>query len=156
VILVGALSAVVFAVVRRNPAPPRELPPVTLGEVPRVFAALTSTARDGNFAAFLFGAGGEPPAPMDALNLQFSIDGGRMGIDWVLLAPLNVESQTRFVEFFERKGRSVLRLEGNGVRYLRVEGDELPQLAQEFLVAEFQVLREQKMKLIAEGFIWAG
>jgi hypothetical protein len=93
---------------------------------------------------------------MDALNLQFSIEGGRAGIDWVLLAPLNVASQARFVAFFERKGRSILRREANQVKYLRVEGDQLPELAQEFLRAEFQVLSDQKMGLIAEGFIWAG
>jgi hypothetical protein len=129
---------------------------VTFGDIPAVFAALSSSRTDGNFAAFLFGAAGQPPASMDALNIQFSIDGGRAGIDWVLLAPPNVEAQPRFVAFFEGKGRTVLQREMNEVKYLRVEGEQLPELMQEFLRAGFEVEPDQKMELIAEGFSWAG
>ena len=129
---------------------------VTLRDVPSVVAALSSTRKDGNFALFLFGADGQPPAPMDALNVQVSIEEGRIGIDWVLLAPLNLDTQSRFLEFFERGGRSVLRREANQVKYLRVEGEGLDKLLREFLSTEFKVTPDQKMDLIAEGFVWAG
>jgi hypothetical protein len=155
--LVAAVSAVVIVIVRgRRSAPLAGLPALTLRDVPEVFAVLASTGQDGNFAVFLFGADGQPPAPMDALNIQFSIEAGRVGVDWVLLAPPNLEAQSRFVEFFERKAHAVLRRENNQVRYLRVEGERLPELTQEFLVSQFKVTPDQKMDLIAEGFAWAG
>src|SRR5215831_8416663 len=119
--LVAALSAVVMVIVRgRGSAAAAGSPTLTLRDVPKVLAALSSTGRDGHFAVFLFGPDGQPPAPVDALSVQFSIEGGRAGIDWVLLAPLNVESQSRFVEFFERKARPVVRRENNQVKYLRI------------------------------------
>jgi hypothetical protein len=138
---------------RAAPASVR-LPAVTTQDIPRVFASLSSQRKDGNFAVFLFGADGQAPAPVDALNIQFSIEGARAGIDWVLLAPANLNTQARFVSFFERKGRTVMRLEMDAVRYLRVEGDDLPELLDEFLRAAFGVTSEQKMDLIAEGFSW--
>jgi hypothetical protein len=132
------------------------LPALTLRDVPKVLSALSSTGRDGHFAVFLFGPDGQPPAQMDALNIQFSIEGGRVGIDWVLLAPLNLESQSRFVEFFEKKARAVIRRENNQVKCLRVEGEGLAELMQDFLASEFKATSDQKMDLIAEGFVWAG
>jgi hypothetical protein len=132
----------------------RASPAFTLRDVPRVFAALSSAGGDGDFAVILFGADGQPPAEVDALNVQFSVEGGRVGIDWVLLAPLNLDSQSRFVEFFERRSRAVLRRETNEVEYLRVEGEQLAELMQEFLVSEFEVRPDQELDLIAEGFTW--
>jgi hypothetical protein len=78
-----------------------------------------------------------------------------MGIDWVLISKLNVDTQFRFREFFERKGLAVISREGNGVEYLRVEGDRLPDLVQELLQEEFGVNPDQRMDLIAEGFTWS-
>jgi hypothetical protein len=156
VILGVALSAVVMVIRRQGGSGSAGMPTVRLRDVSGVFAALSSTGKDGNFAVFLFGADGQAPAPMDALNVQFSIEAGRVGLDWVLLAPLNLDSQSRFVAFCERKARPLLRREANQVKYLRIEGEHLADLLQEFLVAEFKVTADQNMNLIAEGFVWAG
>jgi hypothetical protein len=151
-----ALSAIVFAVRGQRSSRAAAMPSVTVRDIPGVLGALSATARDGNFAVFLFGADGQAPAETDALNVQLSIEGGRVGIDWVLLAPLNLESRSRFVAFFERKGQTVGAREMNDVKYLRVEGGEPAALLQEFLSSEFKVAPEQKMDLIAEGFVWDG
>ena len=116
------------------------MPAVTLSDIPAVFSALVEAGQDESFAVFLFGPAGQPPAAVDALNVQFSIEGGHSGIDWVLLAPLNLESQAQFVQFFTRRGRQVLPREMNQVKYLRVEGDHLAELMQELLRVEFQVI----------------
>lgn len=158
VAIFAGLGIVVFAYIRglvrgvRESYLPPAAPAFTLRDVPRVFAALSSTGGDGSFAVILFGADGEPPAQADALNVQLSIEGGRLGIDWVLLAPLNVASQSRFVDFFEGRSRAVLRRESNEVESLRVEGDQLAELLQDFLVSEFKVRPDQKVELVAEGF----
>jgi hypothetical protein len=133
----------------------RTAPAVTWRDIPSVLAALAAQPGQGHFAVFMFDAGGMPAPPGDNLNVQVSIDAGVMGIDWVLISKLNVDTQFRFREFFERKGLAVISREGNGVEYLRVEGDRLPDLVQELLQEEFGVNPDQRMDLIAEGFTWS-
>jgi hypothetical protein len=128
---------------------------VALSDVPGIFAALSSTGKDGSFAVFLFSAAGQVPATVEELSVQFSIEAGKMGIDWVLLEPPNLASQSRVGTFFERKGYPLLRRRMNEVEYLRVEGEQLADLLQELLRIEFRVTPEQKMNLIASGFAWA-
>jgi len=148
--------AVAVLASRRRPQTlaPEPLPSVTTEDIPAVLAALSSDGQHGDFAAFLFGESGQPPAPMDALNVQFSLENERIGIDWVLLAPLNIDSQTRFVAFFESHGRSVQKRQSNDVRSLRVEGEGLAALLQQLLLTEFGVRSDQTLELIASGFEW--
>jgi hypothetical protein len=157
-VLIFGIFVLVAAVLasRRRPQTfaPAPLPSVTTEDIPAVLAALSSDGEDGDFAVFLFGESGQPPAAMDALNVQFSVERERMGIDWVLLAQLNVDNQMRFVAFFESNGRSVQRRQLNDVRYLRVEGDGLAELLQQFLLTEFGVRSDQTLELIVSGFAW--
>ena len=155
-IMAAALSAIVVVVREQRVPRANAMPSVSVRDIPGALAALSATGKDGNFAVFLFGADGHAPAATDALNIQFSREAGSVGIDWVLLAPLNLESQARFVAFFERMGHTVRRREMNQVNYLRVEGGQLAELLREFLSDEFKVTPEQKMDLITEGFVWAG
>jgi hypothetical protein len=149
---IGALIVAVLVFLRTAR---RAAPAVTWHDIPSVLAALAARPAHGNFAVFLFSADGLPAPPADGLNVQVSIDTGVMGIDWVLISKLNMDAQSRFREFFERKGLRVLSREGNGVQYLRVEGDGLADLVQELLQQEFGVQPDQRMELIAEGFTWS-
>lgn len=151
--LASALAALVLVQRRRGPGP-GVLPVVTIRDVPAVLTALSLKTRDGTFAVFLFGANGEPPAAEGALNVQFSVEGGEMGIDWVLISPLNVDAQERFRSFFNQKACAVFQREMNDVKYLRVQTGHLSQLLQEFLRQEFGVTSGQAMSLIASGFKW--
>jgi len=149
----AALAAIILPQLRRG-SRAVELPAVSIRDVPSILTALSFKKRDGNFAVFLFGANGAPPAAADALNVQFSVEGGEIGIDWVLLSPLNSDTQQRFRSFFEESGRTVGEREMNGVRYLRVEAGHLGQLLRDFLQQEFGVTLEQQMSLITSGFKW--
>jgi hypothetical protein len=125
---------------------------VTLNDVPRVNSLLTRTMDDGRFAVVLFGPDGEAPAPVDSLNLQFSIEDGRVGIDWVLLAPMDVNASDRVSAFFSAEDVPVRKLEMNNVSYMRVEEGDLITLFQDSLVQVFRVTPDQHMTLISEGF----
>lgn len=152
------LALTVFVVLRRmgSSTDSAANDAVKLADIPAVLAAVSRTGRDGTFAAFLFGLRGQPPAQVDALNVQFSIEEGRVGIDWVLTAEPNLRAEARFKEFFGGKSLTAVSREGNGVKYLRVEGEHLADLLREFLQREFGVTDDQKMELIAEGFAWTG
>ena len=132
-----------------------DMPVVTIEDIGDVFEALSSQGKEGSFAVFLCGENAEPPAARDALNVQFSIAEGALGIDWVLLAPVNRETQARFSDFFEAKGYEVSEKSQNDVDFLRVEGDHLAELLQEFLASQFGVTPTQPLDLIADGFDWS-
>ncbi len=157
VIAVVAVLAIVAVLLSRTRAAPvlASMPQVRLGDVSRVFQLVSSTQRDGTFGVLLFGERGQPPAEMDALNVQFSVENGRVGLDWVLLAPRNVEARDRVVAFFERSGSASTSRSMNGVNYLRTENGDLANLAVTMLRSVFGVTDTQEMPLIAEGFSWA-
>jgi hypothetical protein len=66
---------------------------VTLADIAEVFEALTAEPQDGKFAVIVFGANGAAPQVMDPFNIKFSIEDGKVGLDWILLAPLNVAAR---------------------------------------------------------------
>jgi hypothetical protein len=147
------LAAIVLSQLRRGSGPV-ELPSVTIRDVPSILTSLSFKRRDGNFAVFLFGADGAPPAAAEALNIQFSVEDGEIGIDWVLLSSLNMGTQQRFRSFFGENGRRVVERKMNQVKYLRIQAGHLGQLLQDFLQREFGVTLDQRMSLITSGFKW--
>jgi hypothetical protein len=86
------------------------------------------------------------------VDLQFSIEDGRVGIDWVLLAPMNVNASDRVSAFFSAEDVPVRKLEMNNVSYMRVEEGDPITLFQDSLVQVFRVTPDQHMTLISEGF----
>jgi hypothetical protein len=131
-----------------------EGPTITLAQVPELYDSLASVPNDGHFAVVLFGEAGGAPRAVDALNLQFSVEGGRLGLDWVLLAPDNVANEERVHTFLSDRGFQVQSIEVNDVPYLRVEGANLPEIGQALLTELFRVTPSQPMYVIVEGFEW--
>ena len=131
---------------------PPPSPNVHLSDLPRIFNLVAEAQIDGTFAVFLFGPNGSPPHETDALNLQFSIENGRVGLDWVLLADENVAAADRVMAFFAQQGSPLIHRMENDVVYLRTESGHLPRLGTELLRSVFGVTQGQEMHLIAEGF----
>ena len=127
----------------------RNGPTITLRDLPRAVAALTREGRDGDFLVVLFGPTGEDGG---RLNLQFSIEDDRLGIDWVLLSGANVADRARIVGFVQARGHVARELEMNGVRYLRVEDGDLAGLAHAILSELYRVGPGAPLDLIVEGF----
>jgi hypothetical protein len=66
---------------------------VSLAEIPRVYEALQSTGEDGSWAGLI-----PPKSDSDDdeyLNVQFSIESGAIGFDWLLVSSINVHSMIR-------------------------------------------------------------
>ena len=154
-----ALMAIVIAVGQRAAriAGTDQLPAtVCLPDAPRVVRMVREAGKDGAFAVLTFGKNGAAPAEQDALNVQFSLENGRMGLDWVLVTPLNVAEETAVLAFFNREGRPVETRSRNGVSYLRVEDGDLAALCEVLLGRVFGVTAEQKLALMAEGISGRG
>jgi hypothetical protein len=127
--------------------------PVLVSQIPSVFDQLKANHKDASWAAFTFCPAGEPATDQNSVNIQYSVEGGKIGFDWVLLAPRNIADKDKIVAFMKDKHYTVLEREGNGVRYLRVEDGDLVQLGKQ--IAEFYHLQaDGQMGIFADGFEW--
>src|SRR5690348_1776163 len=95
---------------------------VSVGQIPKVVSQLKTTGRDSSFAVFLFIPRDRPANDGDEqVNLQYSIENGRLGFDWVLLAAPNIADQDKIAAFMRDRGFAANMREMNKVRYMRVE-----------------------------------
>jgi hypothetical protein len=127
--------------------------PVTLRDIPAIFERLHATKADGAFAVFIH-TPADATAPDGALNLQFSIEGGRIGLDWVLLGQPNLRDREQFVALARKRGHVVVEQPMEGGSYLRTEAAGLPELAAAVLREMYAVTPDTKLDLIPEGFAW--
>lgn len=149
---IAAVAALITA--RKEARQNRIEPRVRVSDVPKIFRQLERQGLDGSFAAFLLptedrhGAG-------EALTVQFSMEGERLGLDWVLESAGNRMERERFVELATSRGYTVLSRESNGVAYLHVEeGGSLPKLCQDVMKEFCDLGPDDTVDLIGDGFDW--
>lgn len=122
-------------------------------QLPAVLERLCATGTDESFVVFLF----EAPARTSSdptINLQYSIDHGVLGLDWVLIAPQNIADKEAIREFLARGGRVVNERVENGVKYLRVEGSGLEELGLGIMTEFYHLTPETRVDLVVEEFKW--
>jgi hypothetical protein len=85
-------------------------------------------------------------------NLQYSIENGRLGFDWVLLAAQNIRDETAVTDFIKHAGYTVSKRQMNRVTYVRAEGSGIEQLGANILRDFYRLRSDAKLELIIEGF----
>ena len=126
---------------------------VTTRDFPDLCNALQQSGREGSFWAVLVPA--TAGADGYGANLQYSIEDGVLGADWVLLAERNVEDKDQFLAALQRAGARVTEKERNGVRYLRATGaPDLALAGEDLLHRVYAVNADDDMQLIMTGFEW--
>lgn len=128
--------------------------PATLAQLPDIVAQLQSTGSDESFAVFLLTPPGDRENPDTAVNLQYSIANGRLGLDWELLAPRNIADAEKFAAFARAQGHTVSDLKPNKTRVLRVEDGDLVGLGRGVATQLYGLAPDAAVTLIAEGFEW--
>jgi hypothetical protein len=93
---------------------------VAIDDILPIAYQLAEEGNEGSFVVFFFSPSGNLERE-NGLNIQFSIEQGIFGFDWVLTSPDNVEGKGDFQAFAESRGYIVESRAGNGVEYLRVE-----------------------------------
>jgi len=126
---------------------------IALREIPKLFRAITAARVDGSYAAI--------SAPRttgyesaEAACIQFSMERGRPGIDWILESRQGLADQPRFEREVAAFGSEVDAREMNGAPYLRVERGDLPAIAVSILERLYGVRAGDSLRLEVEGFDW--
>ncbi len=148
-VVIALIALALFAIwrFRSLPAPDKQ-DQVGLNQIDSVYESLRRTGSDGSFAVFM------PASSVGAPDIQFSIQEGRVGLDWVLINKANVSGKEAFERLLDAAGASYRELEGNGVRYIRTEDDRAPQLCRRVVKEIFDVDAGASLTLIVESFEW--
>ena len=126
---------------------------VTTRDFPGLCNALQQSGSEGSFWVVLVPA--TAGADGCGANLQYSIEDGVLGADWVLLAERNVEDKDQFLAALQRAGARVTEKERNGVRYLRATGaPDLALAGEDLLHRVYAVNADDDLQLIMTGFEW--
>lgn len=121
-------------------------------DIPEVVEQLRAKGGDASYAVLMFctpyALEGEDPI----INLQYSVDGNVLGLDWVLLGARNIEDKERIAAFITRAGHAVTEQEVNGVRFLRVEEGDIADLGSRIVTEYYQIERTAEIDLLVDGF----
>lgn len=149
VLIIGALVILFFII--RNLRKIKVIIPQTISvqEIPKVYNDLIKNGKDPSFAVFMFPAN-DHSIEENSINLQFSIENAKIGLDWVLLGSANIQERKLF-ENYMRKNRMTPVLKSlNGVDYLRVEGERLDKTCYNFLRTVYGFSNESEVDYIIE------
>jgi hypothetical protein len=122
-------------------------------DLPALVEAMSHGKAPVRYAALIFSTPDRPSAE-EALNLQVSVENGKTGFDWVLLAPRNIRDQGKFRAFAQAYGFKPVARSENGVSYLRVECPDAAQFTASVVTEMYDYPANEPLGLVYEGFDW--
>lgn len=127
---------------------------IKLTEIRAVFEKVKAAGKDETFAQFCFGVPDETVKDR-AVNVQFSVESGRVGFDWMLTTEVNRRDRDRFLAMADRLGHHVTEHKAaNGCEYLRVEDGDLVALCRASISELYGLSETATLTLVWEGFDW--
>jgi hypothetical protein len=126
---------------------------VQTDKLPALAEAIARGSAQVRWAALMLGTP-DRPSDEDAVALQMSFENGKMGFDWVLLAPRNIEDQEKFKTFARAHGVEPVARSGNGVSYLRVECPDVAKFTSSVVTEMYHRPPNEPLGLVYEGFDW--
>jgi len=126
---------------------------IATNNLPALVDALSRGTATVRWAALMFNTP-DRPSDDDAVALQISSENGRVGFDWVLLAPRNIEDQEKFKAFARAHSFVAAAKSENGVSYLRVECPDPAQFATNVVTEMYHLPANEPLALVHEGFDW--
>ena len=122
-------------------------------QMPHVIDQLRLNGRDGSWATLMFSTGVRSAETNDQiLNLQYSVEGGVVGLDWVLLGPRCIADLLQIGALAASRGLTVLVKRMNNVLYMRMEGADLAGLGQAIVKDLYRVPDAADMSLLISGW----
>lgn len=135
-------------------APTGSEPDAGINDIESIFNAISKSNKNGVFVVFM--PCQHRSGETSVLNIQFSIENNIIGLDWVLISPINILEKHRFIQICERHSVEVKECLENGCSYLRVEEGDLVELCKESILDLYPTLHGKSLDLVIEGFEWSG
>jgi len=147
---VTVIAITALMLIRRRTFPTHE---VRTADLARILSQLSASTAHRAYAMLTF-TPPDRPGDENVVSLQFSLEAGHPGFDWVLYQQRNIADEARFVEYARSAGFSPRRTELNGVTYWRVERGDLVALCSGVITNIYHLSPTAPIELITEGFEW--
>ena len=118
---------------------------IAVADVGDVFRQISAQGVETSFAVFAIRTGHED----DAVEIQFSVEDGRTGLDWILMSPANIEEKPKVIQYAASKGVEWQEKEMNDWLYLRIEQGDVVGLCTSLIENLYQV---EQVELKYGGF----
>ena len=136
----------------RHPQMEPGCPLVVVGDIPSIIEKLSLGKGDPRYAVLMFIP--KDSADREYVNLQYSMENGVVGLDWVLLGGRNIEDAEAIKTFAASRGHELRHHEMNDVEFLRTEGPGIAELGMSLISEFYHFTPSTRVKLLVEGFEW--
>ena len=116
---------------------------IAVADVGEVFRQISAQGVETSFAVFAIQTGD------DAVEIQFSVEDGKTGLDWILMSPANIEEKPKVIQYAASKGVEWQEKEMNDWLYLRIEQGDVVGLCTSLIEDLYQV---EQVELKYGGF----
>ena len=116
---------------------------ISVSDIGEVYRQISTQGVETSFAVFIIA----PPQwdAEDTVELQFSVEEGVTGLDWILMSEPNKREKQRVVQFALRKGVEWKECEMNEWLYLRIDQGDLVELCTS-LIRDLYEVEEVQLK----------
>ena len=96
---------------------------IAVAGIGEVFRQISVQSVETSFAVFEIQRGKE--SEEDTVEIQYSVEDGNTGLDWILMSPANIEEKPKVIQFAASKSVEWQEKEMNDWLYLRIEEGDL-------------------------------
>ncbi len=144
-LLLAGIAMYIFWRTRRDQGIRRKT--IAVADVGEVFRQISAQGVETSFAVFAIRTGEEDED--DAVEIQFSVEDGKTGLDWILMSPANIEEKPKVIQYAASKGVEWQEKEMNDWLYLRIEQGDVVGLCTSLIEDLYQV---EQVELKYGGF----
>ena len=120
---------------------------IAVADVGEVFRQISAQGVETSFAVFAIRTGEDDED--DAVEIQFSVEDGKTGLDWILMSPANIVEKPKVIQYAASKGIEWQEKEMNDWLYLRIEQGDVVGLCTSLIKGLYQV---EQVELKYGGF----
>ena len=120
---------------------------IDVADVGKVFRQISEQSVETSFAVFVIRKGGANEG--DTVEIQYSVENGKTGLDWILMTPANIEEKPKVLEYAASTGLEWQEREMNDWLYLRIEEGDLIGFCRSLIEDLYQV---EQVELKYGGF----
>lgn len=109
---------------------------IAVEDIGELFRQISDQGVETSFAVLVIQSGEKDEN--ENVEIQFSVEGGTTGLDWILMSPANIAEKQRVIQFAASRGFQWHEKEMNNWLYLRMDHGDLVTLCKSLIDNLFQ------------------